>query len=1414
MKIDQHILRKVAILQPRIGTTTMSSLKQYLKSAKAAIEKNDPELVLEYVDDILELDQNNFFAYIFQGKAYQLQNELDKAKKSFAKATSIEPDNILGWKGSYQVAKATSDHVFFFKSLTHLIKIEMDRGNGIGELLKDLTNYLDSNNYKSNLQLKEMYLRLIIPGTELGDILGDELGNADYKLTQLIDLIRKKYDELNARNLSKERVKFGKTITHVQNLTLHNVSWTIYKDCDLDALYTQLLNISNDDAIRSKYQDEYLKYKYEMLRVAPDKSKLISEVQDMVEGMVLINSKSVFAWNLYLNWSDFKLLGDMDINKIIFYLQNFKSEGLGQILYAYIMSDISQFDKEKVLKETTVASTPDDEVDEMEQELALATLTDGPDDPKSLTPEQISALMIEGYSKAKSSVLANRIICNYHIHLQEYGEGSVKCHDSIRILADIQRNFGLDLENTKEDLLCALAITYTYYEAPKNFPRALQLYDRILETNKDNVRAKVGKGLILIEKNDLQNAKELLGEVTKEYPDNYEALKEYSWCLIKLGDYDSGRVGLNNALSNIRGMDLNSADTRAMIHWRISKSFLMEDDSNPDNIKAAYTHLIKSLKESPNHAPSYTLLGILYYDYYNDNTRASKCFYRAFELDVNEVRAAKYLVQDLTDKNEWDVAEILCDKIISTESSRRILLSKNSDGDADNSWPYRVLGCSSLNKQDDAKAVEWFQTALRMASVDVQCWVGLGEAYYNCGRLDAASKVFRHVLTLNNDDWITIYMLGKILSEMGEFDEGVQHLDVALTKKPNEECILTSIYEAYMGLTFKLIQQGYVGRALAANVDAIDYILKAQAVNCKSPTLWKSLGECLSVYLTIQNDLTKVPIGIIKAIFEIVDFSGEGGYFKEIEADATDINLDASVELFNSGNRIKSILNFMVLSARAGILYLPNKINKFVRSIAFYNLGLSYLEKLYSDEGDEASRKLSIKYLKKAVQLENNNSSFWVALGNAYISSNPQIAQHCFIRATTLESRDASIWTNLAALYLRYGDAELAQEAFLRAQSVAPQQSQSWLGNALTAEVLGDEEQASRLFTHAFIVSNGRSPLAQLLYGFSIVKKYNEGSDPRDTAAAQEFSAANFALQKYLQYYPQDEEGLKIGLSVSERCKNFIYAKEIALRLCDFFEKQYEETESEAVLGKFADAKAQLARIYLALEKYDDAIEAAEYALNISQENESITLSCRIVIGLGLFFNDKFDESLDMLTKILESHNNSNRMVVLVAQVLNAYGTEDTKQEALDQLFAFIEDHGSNLLVVLVLGAISIVDNLDAYFEAIKDELQGLSLEDTISDSFKVVPKLLSEMNKRLNVNDSIWQRQAMLFPADYHIWDKLNNSMTVAIAELRESKVTSEQLAVSYSKNGTLRNVQRSLFLNPGNQSTQERLTKLSMTA
>lgn len=1424
----------------------MSTAKHYLKLTKGAIEANDPELALEYVEDVLEADQGNYLAYIFRGKAHQLLKQLDKANEAFAKATSIEPDNALGWKGYFQVVKSQDNYKLFFQVLAQFLRVQMQLGQSLVETLDDAMNYLKVHKLHENPELYELYLKSIIPGSELHDILSGSgtsyFGTAEENLQKLIDLLLKQIRDTATKAVAKERMKLPKQLNFEQQKKLNQLIWPIYENNSLSDYFDQFLNICNDDDTRIKYQELYLMYKHEMLQISPVKQSLLKEVKSMCDDLVLLKVPSLFVWMLYFDLMDFSNFYQLQKDHIVFVIKHFQNEGLAVLLYGFIQSEISPFDAADIFQDlnpksvTATKNTSDDDIEDKSADLGGDDHEYDEDDEllknvevenneealiitDTLSPDQVLTFMKEGFERCSESVFANRIVINYYIHLREYVEASDRCRNGIKMLADLQRSIGADLSNSREDIICSLAVVYTYYEVPKNFGRALELYERILQNNRLNKRARIGKGLILMEKGDLTNAHILLKEVTTEFPEDPDALMEYGWCSVQLQDHELGRECLSKALQFIKSHDLQSAELRAKINWRLSKSHLMMDTNN---IEIPYELLIKSLKEFKNFAPSYTSLGVIYLDNFHDKARAQKCFYKAFELDVAEVISARYLVEDLASKNEWEVAEILCSRIVETERSRRSLKKE-----ADNSWPYRVLGCSALNKQDDAKAIEWFQTALRMAAMDFECWVGLGEAYYNCGRLDAAQKVFQRALTLKEDDWTVVYMLGKVLCDLKEFDEGISKLQNALALKPNEECILNALFQSKINQTKKLMDGGFFGRVLVATNEAIDLILQCSKINIKSQSLWLSLHRCLKIYLKIQQDLKNYPFPAISKIIQ--SFEQVGSYndpfLDELSDTDKNLNFSRAVSAYESGRYIESICCIIILTFKISIHLLPNQ-GRYIRSINYYNLGLAYYESFICDTAEEhlEFRNSAVMCFKRAIQLEGRNSNFWVALGNTYSTYNPQISQHCFIKAISLESRDGDIWNNLAALYLKYGDTELAQEAYLRSQSVSPEQSQAWLGHALTAKANNNLDKSFNLFTHAFTLSNGRSPLAQLLYALSIInKRIGTGSDPRDIETAQEFSIANFAIQSYLRFYPNDLLGLKIALTISERCKSFEVCCQVGEKLCSLLEQQYEETESEKVLKDFINAKCQLARIYLATERYDRSIEEASMVLDLLSEegnNEDDIdilnkLSAQVTIGLAYFFLKDLNKSIDQLKVILGSHNNSKTLITLTAQILNAFNTEETKQAALDQLFSFIEDNGSSLIIVLTLGAIALKDELVDILPAVRDELNNLPLVEIVNDSFRAVPKLLRQINQLLEPSSSIsgsgkiWERSAILFPQDYSIWAHINNQMALSIAHLNDTKLNSSQMSNAYIMNGTFRDVQRGIILSPANSNGWTQLKK-----
>lgn len=1370
------------------------SIKQLLKSARAAIEKNDPEDALYYVDEILQEDKNNYYAYIFQGKSYQLLRNQEKARQLFHKATQIEPETLLGWKGYFQVARCMEDYDFFFEVLVQYLQVLVDQEASIADVVKEVYNYLNAHKYQQNFPLHRLFLENLLPDFQLRELVGDAFGKQDETIKKLITLLKNKEQDDVRTVISKEKMKLPRTLTADQKASLHSIEWTIRQQSNLPYLYREFLNYCDDDQLRRGYEADLLKYLWDLLKVAPEKSELLLEIKQLCYDMVLVGSKDLFAWTLHFDFLDPKSLSDLNEREVLHFIKLFRNDGLGVLLYSFLMSDVGPFNKDRVqeelgLKDINKQQPKNDDEKELEQNLAG---DDEVADDSPLSPGDILEMMLLGYEKSSNSMMAHRIMCTYYITLQEYEAGAEKCTAAIRHLAELQRTYGVDLANCKTDVLCLLATIYTYHEAPKNFARALQLYDRILADDVHNKQALIGKGLILLEKRELPQAEKILSTALDQYPNDITALSELGWCLVLSKNYEKGRDLLETALKLISGTDSKSFDSRAHLKWRLAKSYMWEDPLDSSYVQKAYDTLISSLKDSKEHAPSYTLLGVLYEDHFMEHKRAHKCFYKAFELDVSEITAAKYLVRDLTEKNEWEVSDILCKRVVMSERSRRILFSQLYE-DSDRSWPYRALGCSALNRQDDAKAVEWFQTALRMKAMDIQCWIGLGEAYYNCGRIDAAIKVFKRTSKMDPELWMLKYMLGVATCEVGDYSAGLDILKTALEQRPQEECLLNALYEQSIGYCKHLLSGGFTKRTLKVNEETLDVIVKAVGVNSSSQNLWKSLLDCLHMVIYVQQDVDKFAVDKVAQIFSVLD-----GFAQSEVQDA--------VEQFNQGKYLEAICLLIILAAKAALHVLPAKTNKHLRSITHFNLGLAYMT-TFNTTSTTKYRDDAIACFKKSVQLESGNAQFWLALGNAYVSVNPEISQHCFIKASVLDSKDGQIWANMAALYLRYGDAELAQEAFDRATSISPEQSVSWLGNALTAEACGDEETTSRLFTHAYVLSNGRLPLAQLCYATSIVnQRIGNAKDARDIEAAQEFSVANFAIQSFLKFQPNDVVGLKLALVLSERCHTYTHSIAIGEQLCKLLEKQYEETESSAVLLEFAKAKTLLARIYLGVEKYELAIDNGQFTMDILSEEEETeevlqaVLSSRIVVGLSFFFNNQFDEAVEELKAILEKHSLSQRMVTLIAQVLNAYGTADSKQAALDQLFEFIEENGSSLIVVLTLGAISVVDRLDDYYDAIREELAGLPLSELIGDSFRMVPTLLSEIDTLLSGQSSnrVWQKFAMLFSSDFHVWKRLNSSVALSVALLSDSKHTARDLAGAYMKKGTRREVQRSLLLCP----------------
>ncbi|WPK26110.1 hypothetical protein PUMCH_003455 [Australozyma saopauloensis] len=1383
------------------------SLKKQLKAAKAAIDQKDGAEALECIEQVLKTDPANYFGHLFKARAYQLLHNHTSAENAFLEAVQLEPDNLLGWRGYLQALKNGNSHEKFFQVVEQLAVRMNEQGELLELIPKEIYGYLHAHNFKSNLEVNEIFLRAILPGTPLGALLEGRMGPTHENVRKLLALVKAAEDLQVLNAVLKEKLRLPQQLTEQMRQQLAQLEWSYRGKSDLARLYELFISYCNDDDVRRQYEIEFLRYQHSMLRITPEKELLLVKVKEMAADLVLLDCTDIFPWLLHFDFRDDKLLADLDADLVLRFLRKFKGDPLGLVLYLYVMSEACTIDSSYFAELKTTQNTDPVDEDEPLDEPCEGLSLDLPEVTR-YSQTEILELATQGFKGCTYSSLAHRIVVHINNFYSEYAVSLKVCADGIRKVASLLNVYGLDLANAREDLTCQLALVYTYYEAPKNFGRALQIFDKILQSNPQNEQALIGKGLILVEKGEYTKAESLLSGVVKEFPGNSQALNDLGWCLILQENYTQGRESLQKALTNVSGMSLRAFDLRASISWRMATSYLREDSNLESNVKLAYDLVLSSLSNSKFHAPSYTLLGTILHDHYGDVARAQKCFYKAFELDVAEITAARYLVTELCAKRDWDVVEILCERVVESEKSRKVLFSQLNT-DPDRSWPYRVLGCSALNKQDDAKAIEWFQTALRMQAMDIECWTGLGEAYFNCGRIDAAIKVFQHTTELDGCTWVNYYMLGQGVCIIGDYPSGLELLEKALGLNPDAECIVSAIYEQSTLYSVQLLQGGFTGRAVEYNTRAIATIAKAVIKSKDSFNLWKVLGDCISLICKIQQKLADAPLETIFSILEHAE-----------SIDDSTVNLALARKHLENEQFIDCVSVLGVLTAKAALSKVQKRENRLIRSSVLFNLGLAYVNAFHvGQEKNTDFRDQAIVTLKDAIVIEPQNSQYWLTLGIAYVTLNPSLLQHCFIKASVLDSKDVTPWSNLAALYLRCGDAVLAQEAFDRATSVAPEQAVPWLGKALSADVLGDTETSTRLTTHAQVLSNGTDPLAQLCYAIVVVSnRILKSSDSRDVSAAQEVSIANAAIRRFLKFQPENLTGLKLAFLLSERCHTFEISIEVGELLCSALETSYEKTESSQTMIEVAVAKTQLARVMLGCGKYDEAVGYAQFTIDLlldetsSEEIAKALLSSRIVIGLAFFFNGQYSEALEEFQVILEEHSQSHRAVTLIAQVLYAIDSPESKQAAVDHLFSFIEENGSSLLVVMALGAISLAENLDTYFEAIKEELEGLSLTDLMGDSRKAVPRLLEELNSVIGKKDSkVWQRFALLFPGDFKVWEKLNVQMGLSSSLLSEAKASAPEVSAAYIEKKTRREVQRSLLIYAGNQSARDILADVN---
>jgi len=311
------------------------------------------------------------------------------------------------------------------------------------------------------------------------------------------------------------------------------------------------------------------------------------------------------------------------------------------------------------------------------------------------------------------------------------------------------------------------------------------------------------------------------------------------------------------------------------------------------------------------------------------------------------------------------------------------------------------------------------------------------------------------------DDWLCSYFIAEVKRAMGLFEEAITILDGLREIRPDEAGILALLGQAQLDLGLSQISDGFQVRAEESFVNAIQIALHMiEHTPGFRAIAWKIVGDAafqLSCFSVFVNEAS------VRHTFRTISFP-------PFQDTAEYITKTVPTPTFEEEDSLTTleITAVAIYSCLAQIsLYSLSQTSK---SGAWYDLSValqSWIAKATPSADISPSKEKVVECLKKALQLDPTSDIYWVGLGNAHFLSHPKAAQHAYIKALEVDSKNPSTWVKLGLLYLYHGDAELANEAMYRAQVLDPDSTLAWVGQFLIATMNEDTSDVSLLLEHA-----------------------------------------------------------------------------------------------------------------------------------------------------------------------------------------------------------------------------------------------------------------------------------------------------------------------------------------------------------
>lgn len=482
-------------------------------------------------------------------------------------------------------------------------------------------------------------------------------------------------------------------------------------------------------------------------------------------------------------------------------------------------------------------------------------------------------------------------------------------------------------------------------------------------------------------------------------------------------------------------------------------------------------NVLKATKLDANNSECFFWLGKIYLAT-NDEVRSKKCFEKCLNQNPQNIECISILSAIYRKNKDWD-------------NNLQILEnSVKSVGDGSHQkTAFFQLGLHHLGQHNFDNAVTAFRNSLKYDAKNAECWEALADACLARGSYNSSLKVFEKSVELNPENTYAKLQIAKIKFVLQQYQESIADYQQILSLNPDYLPALRGIVDSHFGRARYLNDNHRTGRARDHCQMTLALIETAIRIEPTFLCLWRLLGN-------------------------VFDFIGS------LPEEFNHLTVPAAIICEEKSKKLKGD-DLLELASKCYSRCLKlNKENDFV----WFDLVANYYRRSTAMKNDRKVEflKLAFEGGKYLVKLKPSKWQNWNLLGiicAAKEIDNPALAQHCFIKAATLDKKTYTSWSNLGVFYLMHNDIKLANKAFSRAQQSDTSFLNAWIGQAWIAEMIGDRDEAMDLFRHCTQLGfHHEASIGYPNFVCSVLNEKNYASIPKYEYAIDKMHAIPLAL--------------------------------------------------------------------------------------------------------------------------------------------------------------------------------------------------------------------------------------------------------------------------------------------------------------